>query len=68
MGEGAGEGASALTGSTSREVASAAVLIGVGNVTSRLLGLVREQVIAALFGATGATSAFRTSTRVSTAV
>jgi putative peptidoglycan lipid II flippase len=44
------------------------VLIGVGNVTSRLLGLVREQVIAALFGATGATSAFRTATRVSTAV
>lgn len=38
-----------------------------GNIASRLLGLVREQVIAALFGATGPTSAFRTATRVSTA-
>jgi putative peptidoglycan lipid II flippase len=36
-------------------------------VSSRILGLVREQVIAALFGATGSTSAFRTATRVSTA-
>jgi putative peptidoglycan lipid II flippase len=34
---------------------------------SRLLGLGRELVIAALYGATGATSAFRTATRVSTA-
>ncbi|MPZ14612.1 MAG: murein biosynthesis integral membrane protein MurJ [Chloroflexi bacterium] len=50
-----------------RPVAKAAVLIGLGNVTSRVLGLVREQVIAALYGATGATSAFRTATRVSTA-
>ena len=48
-------------------VARAAVLIGLGNVASRILGLVREQVIAALFGATAATSAFRTATRVSTA-
>jgi putative peptidoglycan lipid II flippase len=53
---------------TGRGIASAAALIGIGNVSSRLLGLVREQVIAALFGATGATSAFRTATRVSTAV
>src|SRR5436190_4950669 len=49
-------------------VASAALVIGLGNITSRLLGLARELVIAALFGATGATSAFRTATRVSTAV
>lgn len=49
-------------------VAAAAVSIGIGNVASRLLGLVREQVIAALFGSTGPTSAFRTATRVSTAV
>lgn len=48
-------------------VARAAFLIALGNVASRLLGLVREQVIAALFGATGPTSAFRTATRVSTA-
>lgn len=49
-------------------IASAALVIGLGNVTSRILGLVREQLIAALFGATGPTSAFRTATRVSTAV
>jgi putative peptidoglycan lipid II flippase len=49
-------------------VASAALVLGLGNVASRLLGLARELVIAALFGATGATSAFRTATRVSTAV
>lgn len=41
-----------------RGVALAAALIMVGNIVSRLLGLVREQVMAALFGATGATDAF----------
>ena len=51
-----------------RSIASAATLIALGNVTSRALGLVRELTIAALFGATGPTSAFRTATRVSTAV
>ena len=50
------------------EIASAALVIGLGNLASRLLGLARELVIAALFGATGPTSAFRTATRVSTAV
>src|SRR5439155_20020006 len=49
-------------------LASAVLVIGIGNVASRLLGLGRELVIAALFGATGPTSAFRTATRVSTAV
>src|SRR3954465_13822394 len=34
------------------------VVIALGNVVSRLLGLVREQVMAALFGATAATDAF----------
>lgn len=41
-----------------RSIVAAATLIMLGNVASRLLGLVREQVIASLFGATGATSAF----------
>ena len=41
-----------------RSVAAAAAVIALGNVVSRLLGLVREQVMAALFGATGATDAF----------
>jgi putative peptidoglycan lipid II flippase len=41
-----------------RSVAIAAAVIALGNVISRLLGLVREQVMAALFGATAATDAF----------
>jgi putative peptidoglycan lipid II flippase len=41
-----------------RSVAVAAAVIAFGNVVSRLLGLVREQVMAALFGATAATDAF----------
>ena len=65
--EGVAEG-SARGSARDGRIASAAVLIGLGNVTSRILGLVREQVIAALFGATGPTSAFRTATRVSSAV
>ncbi len=40
-------------------MARAASLIAAGNVASRLLGLVRETVIANLFGATGLVSAFR---------
>lgn len=39
-------------------IAGAALLITLGNAASRLLGLVREQVIAALFGRTGVTDAF----------
>ncbi|MFN8524320.1 MAG: murein biosynthesis integral membrane protein MurJ [Chloroflexota bacterium] len=39
-------------------VAFAAVLLAVGNLASRALGLVREQVIAALFGASTGTDAF----------
>jgi putative peptidoglycan lipid II flippase len=41
-----------------RSIAIAAAVIALGNVVSRLLGLVREQVMAALFGATAATDAF----------
>jgi putative peptidoglycan lipid II flippase len=41
-----------------RRIAGAALVIMVGNVASRLLGLVREQVMAWLFGATGQTDAF----------
>ena len=39
-------------------IVGAATLIMAGNATSRLLGLVREQVIAALFGRTGITDAY----------
>ncbi len=41
-----------------RSVASATAVIALGNVLSRGLGLVREQVIAATFGATGGTDAY----------
>jgi len=43
-----------------RGLARAALLIATGNITSRVLGLVRDTVIAGLFGATGAVSAYRT--------
>ncbi len=59
---------SAPVPSAPRGIASAAALLALGNASSRVLGLVREQVFAALFGATGAMSAFRTATRLSTAV
>jgi putative peptidoglycan lipid II flippase len=40
-------------------MSQAATLIALGNISSRVLGLVREMVIASLFGATGLVSAFR---------
>ncbi len=43
-----------------RGLAKAALLIAAGNITSRVLGLARDTVIAGLFGATGAVSAYRT--------
>jgi putative peptidoglycan lipid II flippase len=49
-----------------QRVAGAAAIIFLGNVASRVLGLVRELVIAALFGATGATSAYRTAAQLAT--
>ncbi len=42
----------------------AALLLSIGNVVSRLLGLVRETVKASLFGASGALSAFEIATFV----
>jgi len=51
-----------------RTIAGAALVIMVGNVASRLLGLVREQVMAWLFGATGATDAFVAASAVPTIV
>src|SRR5919206_1673668 len=49
-----------------RRVAGAAAIIFLGNVASRVLGLGRELVIAWLFGASGATSAYRTAAQVAT--
>jgi putative peptidoglycan lipid II flippase len=45
--------------SSAGSMSRAAALIALGNVSSRILGLVREIVIASLFGATGLVSAFR---------
>ncbi|HEX2172385.1 MAG TPA: murein biosynthesis integral membrane protein MurJ [Dehalococcoidia bacterium] len=49
-------------------LATAALIIMLGNVGSRLLGIVREQVIAALFGLSGATDAFTVADRIPRAV
>ena len=51
-----------------RKIATAALIIMVGNVISRLLGLGREQAMAWLFGATGATDAFVAASIVPTMV
>ena len=45
-------------------IARAASIIALGNIASRILGLVREQVIAYLFGATGLVSAFGIAAKV----
>ncbi len=45
-------------------MARAASLIAIGNIVSRVLGLVREIVIANLFGATGLVSAFEAAQRI----
>jgi putative peptidoglycan lipid II flippase len=51
-----------------KEIARAAVVLALGNVSSRVLGLVRETVISHLFGATGMVSAFRVASIVPTMV
>jgi hypothetical protein len=51
-----------------RRIATSAALIMLGNVASRLLGLAREQTIAALFGTTAAASIFSAASRVPTMV
>lgn len=59
---------SALAGGVRRRIATAAMIIMFGNIASRLLGLVREQVIAALFGTTGYAAAFVAASAVPTAL
>lgn len=53
-------------GATQGGLARSAGLLAAGNLVSRILGLVREMVIAALFGATGQVSAFRVAAQVPT--
>jgi putative peptidoglycan lipid II flippase len=49
-------------------IAQAALIVALGNVSSRVLGLVRETVISHLFGATGMVSAFRVASTVPTMI
>jgi len=49
-------------------IAQAATIIALGNMSSRVLGLVRETVISHLFGATGMVSAFRVASIVPTMI
>jgi putative peptidoglycan lipid II flippase len=49
-------------------LARAAGILGLGNVASRVLGLVRETVISSYFGASGELSAFRLAARVPTII
>ena len=53
-----------MTEATGRRIAIAALLIAVGNILSRVLGIVREPVIAALFGVSGTTDAWEVATRI----
>ncbi len=49
-----------MTTESRRGLAKAATLIAMGNIASRALGLLRDTVIAGLFGASAGVSAFRT--------
>ena len=50
---------------TRDHIARSAGIIAVGNVTSRLLGLVRDQITAGLFGSSGHTDAFFVASNIS---
>lgn len=54
----------APSSTSSAQIARSAGLIGVATMTSRLLGLVRDQVLAYLFGAGNAMDAFRIAFRI----
>ena len=56
------------TQKTVTSIAGAAGIIGAGNIVSRLLGLVREMVIADYFGASPYLSAFRVASQVPTMI
>jgi putative peptidoglycan lipid II flippase len=58
----------AMTTEAGRGIAGAAGIIALGNVVSRVLGLVRVTVIADLFGATGLVSAYQIAATVPTMI
>ncbi|GIT66867.1 MAG: hypothetical protein Ct9H300mP25_03390 [Acidobacteriota bacterium] len=51
-------------GSASGHLAKSAGIIGTATLTSRVLGLIRDQVLAYLFGAGNAMDAFNVATRI----
>jgi putative peptidoglycan lipid II flippase len=53
-----GQSSTVTVGATQRRLAGAAAIIATGNILSRGLGLVRDIVIASIFGATTGTDAF----------
>ncbi len=55
-------------GSARRTIARSAGIIGVGNIASRVLGLVRESVIAAFFGTSPLANAFVVASQVPTLI
>lgn len=59
---------SGAAGGAAGRIAGAAVLIMLGNVVSRVLGLVRNQTIGALYGVTAAADIFNAANRVPTMV
>src|SRR4051794_39229932 len=56
------------TASPRRSIARAALVVSLGSVLSRLIGIAREQTIAGLFGRDSATDAFTAAGRVPTQV
>lgn len=54
--------------STSSSIARASAIVGLGNIASRVLGLVREIVLASLFGASAALVAFNNAVLVSRSI
>jgi putative peptidoglycan lipid II flippase len=58
----------AVEGSSRRGIVRAAGLMGLGNIVSRVLGLVRESVIAAQFGTGPLTAAFFVASQVPTVI
>ncbi|PJF23724.1 MAG: murein biosynthesis integral membrane protein MurJ, partial [Phototrophicales bacterium] len=59
---------SGASGAVVRRVATAALLIAAGNIASRLIGVVREAVIAGLFGRGADVAAFTAASAVPTIV
>lgn len=54
--------------STSSSIARASAIVGLGNIASRVLGLVREIVLATIFGASAPLEAFNNATLVSRSI